>query len=112
MSATCTINNNDQPATLDAGQDGDQRQRRHGCADRWTLTATGPTTISGVTGSAAVTSAPVNAGTYALSESAVRPATRRARGPARPARSPGSSLVLPIGVSATCTINNNDQPPT
>ena len=32
--ATCTINNNDQPAQSDAGQDGDQRQRRHRGADR------------------------------------------------------------------------------
>ena len=35
----------------------------------WTLTGTGPTTITGATGSAAVTNASVNAGTYTLSES-------------------------------------------
>ena len=34
----------------------------------WTLAADGPTDISGATGSAAVTAAPVSAGTYDLSE--------------------------------------------
>ena len=37
-------------------------------ATAWTLSATGPTTISGHTGEAAITNAPVNAGTYALAE--------------------------------------------
>ena len=35
----------------------------------WTLNATGPTPISGVTGSAAVTNATVNAGSYNIFES-------------------------------------------
>ena len=51
----------------DPGEDGDERQRRHGRPTAWTLAATGPTPITGATGSAAVTNAPVNAGTYTLS---------------------------------------------
>src|SRR4029079_7017601 len=35
---------------------------------RWTLSAAGPTSISGPSGSAAVTAQPVNAGTYTLDE--------------------------------------------
>jgi hypothetical protein len=71
----------------------------------WTLTATGPTTIQGATGSAAVTSAAVSPGTYTLSES----------GPAGYAASAwscvggslqGSSLTLTAEQSATCTITN------
>lgn len=38
-------------------------------ATDWTLTATGPTTINGVSGSGTVTNASVNVGTYDLSES-------------------------------------------
>ena len=38
-------------------------------ATDWTLNATGPTPISGVTGSAAVTNAPVAAGSYSIFES-------------------------------------------
>ena len=49
-----------------------RRQRQHG-RDRvptdWTLSAAGPTPISGVTGAATVTNAPVHVGTYTLGES-------------------------------------------
>lgn len=81
-------------------------------ATAWTLSATGPTTISGTTGSASVTNAAVNAGTYTLAE---------ANGPSGYTASAwscvggalsGSSLTLTAGQTATCTINNNDQPGT
>ena len=76
-------------------------------ASAWTLTATGPTTISGATGSAAVTNAAVNAGTYALSETG--PANYVAGAWACTGGTlSGSSLTLGNGQSATCTINNND----
>ena len=76
----------------------------------WTLSATGPTSISGSTGSAAVTNASVNAGTYALAESG-GPAGYAPGGWSCTAGTlTGSSLVLALGQSATCTINNNDQP--
>ena len=78
----------------------------------WTLTATGPTTITGITGAPAVTNAPVNTGTYTLSETG--PAGYAAGNWSCTAGTlTGSSLVLPLNsVSATCTINNDDQPAT
>ena len=77
----------------------------------WTLTATGPTPISGATGSAAVTDAIVDVGTYTLSENG---------GPAgytggtyscvknngNPVVS--NSIELVAGDVATCTVTNND----
>jgi hypothetical protein len=84
-------------------------------ASAWTLGATGPTPISGTTGSAPVTNASVNSGTYTLSETG---------GPAGYAASQYScvknggapvvsnSITLSTGDNATCTITNDDQPGT
>ena len=76
----------------------------------WTLTATGPVTITGSSGSPAVTNAAVSAGTYQLSESAVSGYTN---GSNWDCGSKGSSLTaisLSVGDSVTCTITNDDQP--
>jgi hypothetical protein len=76
----------------------------------FTLTATGPTTISGVSGSAAVTGAAVPAGTYTLSESAQAGYAASAWVCSGGTQN-GSSITLSFGQSATCTITNNDQAP-
>jgi hypothetical protein len=80
----------------------------------WTLSASGPTPISGVTGNAAVTNAAVNAGAYVLAESA---------GPSGYIASQyscvknggqaalGNSITLADGDTATCTITNDDAEP-
>ena len=105
--ATCTINNNDKPATLTLVKTVTNDNGGTQPASAWTLTATGPTTISGATGSAAVTNAAVSAGTYALSETG--PANYVAGAWACTGGTlSGSSLTLGNGQSATCTINNND----
>jgi hypothetical protein len=75
----------------------------------FTLTATGPTTISGATGDAAVTNATVSAGTYTLSESShvgyiAEPWSCTAGSLS------GSSLTITPGTTATCTINNVRRP--
>lgn len=79
-------------------------------ASAWTLTATGPTTITGTSGSGAVTAVTVDAGAYTLSESG--PAgylqtnlacTGTADG------NPGDGLALAAGEIATCTFTNDDQ---
>ena len=65
----------------------------------WTLSAAGPTPISGAGG----VESDVNAGTYALSEST---------GPAGYTAGSfdcGASVTLALGESKTCTINNNDK---
>lgn len=83
-------------------------------ADDWTLSASGPTNISGVSGSSTVTNVVVDVGTYTLSESG---------GPAGYTASeysciknggaavPGNSIALADGDIATCTITNDDNEP-
>src|SRR5204862_285491 len=69
-SATCTIDNDDQPATLTLVKVVDDRDTgaTHVPGD-WTLTANGPTDVSGPGNSPQVTDQTVDAGSYALSES-------------------------------------------
>ena len=69
VSATCTIDNNDQPASLTLVKTVTNDNGGTAAPAAWTLAATGPTPITGATGTAPVTAAPVSAGTYVLSES-------------------------------------------
>jgi hypothetical protein len=108
VSATCTINNNDEPAHLTLVKTVANDNGGTATPEQWTLSASGPTNISGSTGSPAVTNAQVNAGTYALDESG--PAGYAGTWSCTAGTLTGSSLVLGPGVSATCTITNNDQP--
>lgn len=76
----------------------------------WTLKATGPTTILGQSGSAAVTNAVLPAGTYTLSESgpvAYLMTSLSCTGGAD--ADPSDGLVLASGEIVTCTFTNNDQ---
>jgi hypothetical protein len=78
-------------------------------ATAWTLNAVGPSSISGATGSVAVTNVYVPSGTYALSETG-GPSTYTASAWSCAAGTlVGSNLTLANGVVSTCTINNNDQ---
>lgn len=111
QAATCTINNNDQAATLTLAKTVTNDNGGTAVATAWTLTATGPTTINGATGSAQVTNASVNAGTYTLTESG--PAGYTAGNWSCSAGAlTGNSLVLGNGEVASCSINNDDQPAT
>ena len=79
-------------------------------ATAWTLNGSGPTPISGVTGSGAVTNAAVNAGTYALSETSGPSGYTAGSWSCTGGTQNGSNITLAAGQSATCTINNNDNP--
>ena len=68
-SATCTITNDDIPAQLTLVKQVVNDNGGTAAATDWTLTAAGPTPVSGPTGDPAVTAAPVSAGSYDLSES-------------------------------------------
>lgn len=76
-----------------------------------TLTASGPTAISGTTGSPAVTDVIVDPGMYVLSESVTplhyiaSPYSCVKNGAAAES---GDSIVLDVGDVATCTIHNDD----
>ena len=79
----------------------------------WTLQAAGAVTLTGPTGSAAVTNQVVPAGTYNLSESGGPPPGTYAAGPwscTGATSFTASSVTLDADDVATCTIVNNDQP--
>ena len=105
---TCSINNNDQAATLTLAKTVTNDNGGTAAATAWTLAAAGPTPLSGVTGTAPVTGAPVSTGTYTLSESGGPAGYSAGNWSCTGGTLTGSSLVLPLGTSATCTINNND----
>jgi uncharacterized repeat protein (TIGR01451 family) len=111
QTATCTINNNDIAPTLTLVKTVTNDNGGTAAVSAFTLTATGPTTITGASGAVTVTAATVNAGTYVLSEAG--PAGYAAGAWSCTAGTlTGSSLVLTPGQSSTCTINNNDIAPT
>uniref|UniRef100_UPI0028AC37B9 DUF7507 domain-containing protein n=1 Tax=Pseudoxanthomonas mexicana TaxID=128785 RepID=UPI0028AC37B9 len=109
--ATCTITNNDQAATLTLVKTVVNDNGGTATVTSFPLTATGPTTITGVSGTAAVTSQSVNAGVYTLSEVTAAGYTASAWSCTAGTLS-GSQLTLANGQNATCTITNNDQPAT
>jgi hypothetical protein len=77
----------------------------------WTLSATGPTTISGHTGDAAITNAAVSAGTYTLAESGGPTGYSPGAWSCTGGTLTGSSLVLAAGATASCSITNTFVPP-
>src|SRR6202008_2389262 len=108
QSASCSITNSDQAATLTLTKTVSNTHGGTKTISDFPLTATGPTTITGVSGTAAVTSAPVNAGTYTLSEPTVAGYTAGAWS-CTAGTLTGNSLLLTNGQNATCSITNNDQ---
>ncbi|HEX7400511.1 MAG TPA: hypothetical protein VF302_12120, partial [Candidatus Limnocylindrales bacterium] len=81
-------------------------------ATAWTLSASGPTTISGHTGDAAITSAAVDAGTYTLAEAGGPTGYTPSAWSCTGGTLTGSSLVLAAGDTASCSITNTFIPPT
>lgn len=75
----------------------------------WTLSATGPGTISGVSGAGSVTSVPVTVGSYTLAESGpggYQLASLSCSGSAD--ADPSDGLALAAGEKVTCTFTNDD----
>ena len=83
-------------------------------AIRWTLSATGGPTagISGPTDSAAVTSVPVEPGTYDLAEADGPGGYTASAWSCAGGTQDGASVQVGVGDDVTCTINNDDQPAT
>src|SRR4029077_15786789 len=112
--ARCTIVNNDAGPTLtlvkqvDPGATGATTP-----PTAWTLTAVnGGSTITGVTGTPAVTGAVALIGTYNLSETGPPGFTASAWSCAGAASSTATSVTLASGNNATCTIINTAVTPT
>lgn len=111
QSATCTITNDDQPATLTLVKSVTNNDGGTAAPSAWTLNADGPTDLTGTNGAPSVTAVPVDAGTYDLSE------TGGPSGYAASAwvctgtgtQSDSDTVILDEGESATCTITNDDQ---
>lgn len=79
----------------------------------WTLSASGPTPISGVEGNASVTSATVLAGTYNLSESGGPSGYSASAWVCTGAalQNDGDTVTIADGENVTCSITNNDDVP-
>ncbi len=105
---TCTINNDDQPAHLKLVKAVVNDNGGTATADDWTLSADGPTPISGDGGA----EGDVSAGTYALSESTGPAGYTAGAWSCEGGTQNDSSVTLKNGESATCTITNDDQPGT
>ena len=110
QSKTCTVTNNDNAPSLTLVKKVVNDDGGTATADQWTLTATGPTNLSGTT---PVTSgAGFAAGTYTLAENG-GPSGYTA-GPWHCDGGPqtGNSISLALGQNATCTVVNDDNPAT
>jgi hypothetical protein len=110
QNATCSINNNDIGPFLTLVKTLVNDNGGTATIPDFTLTATGPVTISGTSGSPPVTNYGVNPGTYTLTESG--PTGYAASGWSCSSGSlSGNNLTLVLGQNATCTISNNDIAP-
>jgi Prealbumin-like fold domain len=106
-SATCTIINNDNAAHLTLVKTVTNDNGGTKTTADFPLTATGPSTISGTSGSGGVTNAAVNAGTYTLSETTAANYTAGAWSCSNGGGA-SSQVTVAFASSVTCTINNND----
>ncbi len=106
--ATCTITNDDQAATLTLVKTVINDNGGTATVSDFPLTATGPTTITGVSGTAAVTNASVSAGVYTLSEVTVA-GYAAGSWSCTGGSLAGNQLTLANGQSASCSITNDDQ---
>lgn len=108
QSYTCTITNNDNKPSLTLLKTVTNNNGGTLTAAAWTLTATGPSSLSGNT--------PVNsgnsfkAGTYTLGETGPAGYTAGAWS-CQGGTQNGNTITLELGENATCTINNDDTAP-
>ena len=109
-SATCTITNNDNAPSLTLVKAVTNDNGGTLSADDWTLSASGPTPISG---DGTVTSgASFDVGSYDLSESGPANYTASAwQCTGTGTQDDGDSVTLDLGESLTCTITNDDDAP-
>jgi uncharacterized repeat protein (TIGR01451 family) len=105
---TCTITNDDRAPSLTLVKQVVNNNGGTAVPGDFTLTASGPTSISGAGG--ASSGASFSAGTYALSETSVAGYSASAWSCVGSGTQNGASITLGLGQSATCTITNDDQP--
>jgi uncharacterized repeat protein (TIGR01451 family) len=104
---TCTVTNDDNPGTLtlvkvlDNGTTGSTYTLHD-----FTLTANGPTPVSGLADSQSIVSQTVNAGSYALSESGPLAGYDASQWTCVGGTQNGSNVTVPLGGNVTCQITN------
>lgn len=107
-SARCTINNDDDASGLTLQKTVTNDNGGTAVNTDWTLSAAGPTPISGADGDVSITAAVVDAGVYTLSESADPGGYTAGAWSCVGGSLSGDQLTLGSGESATCSINNDD----
>jgi len=104
--ASCSITNDDNAASLALVKNVTNDDGGTAVATDWTLSATGPTPLSGAGGVAAT---PVGAGDYVLAESAGPDGYTASVWSCTGGSLNGATLTLALGETASCSITNNDE---
>jgi len=107
---TCTYTNDDQAATLTLVKEVVNNDGGTASAGDWTLTASGPTTVSGASGTGAVTLASVPAGDYDLTEDGPTGYSQTSIACTGNDSDGSDGLKLAPGENVTCTYTNDDIP--
>ena len=108
--AVCTIVNDDDTAVLTLVKTVTNDDEGTAVETDWTLSAAGPTPITGVTATPAVTAVDVDAGVYTLSESGGPTGYVAGAWSCTAGALVVDQLTLANGETAVCTINNDDEP--
>ncbi len=108
--ATCTITNTADAATLTLIKRVVAASGNPQPPTAWTLRADGPTSLTGVTGSAAVTDVAVPIGNYVLSESGP-PGYRTSAWSCSAAAVSDATVSIDLGADVVCTLTNTEQSP-
>ena len=110
---TCTFTNNDKPGHLTLIKIVDNGDTQSGYDESdFTLSANGPTPISGLTGEAVITNATVNAGSYTLSEDGPAGYDDGDGWSCTGGTLTGDSVLVGLNADVTCTITNTAIAPT
>ena len=105
--AVCVFTNDDQAGRLTLVKEVDNGTTgATATPTNWILSASGPTPISGTSGSVTVTNAEVNAGTYTLAESGGPTGYQPSSWSCTGATPTGATVAVPSGGDVTCTITN------
>src|SRR5213594_3729363 len=109
VSYSCTITNNDIPPSLTLSKIVTNNNGGSTVSGAWTLSASGPTPISGAGGASSGPN--FSAGTYTLSESGGPSGYTASAWSCTGGSQSGNQITLAVGQSASCTITNDDIQP-
>lgn len=107
QTTACTITNNDDAPGLTLVKNLVDQFNSGLTKTAWTLTATGPTVVSGAGGAS---NSNVNAGTYTLSETGPTAGITASAWSCNGGTLQANQLIVALGQNVTCTITNTTQP--